>query len=782
MLACGAGLPAPSRAFDWIPPRPFTAVLPSATLKPSTSHALDLTVRANGPGASLVWGATCVGSFACGLSPSSGVLAVPSNGIATVPITVTLPDTALGAVSLTVTLLFEQGGGIAAKVGASIQSASGGRPEIKPLPSTMSAPAGTAGSVAFQVHSTIGSSEQLLITAGRFNPDPNNVGAHFAWGSPPANVTVPGGGTVTVSVPVTISANAYAGNLNTVQLSVTSGGGLSNALGNALVSASSPGSLPTACVPVGLTPLSTDAAGRDGPAPLTARGYWLTPTGLEGVRVIRAASTDSIGPTDANGDGGDDRIVGTIRIPSYAAALSVIPNFVTANAETLDVGLLAAGRAGLMLLDLRVVEDPTFGSWEDFFDSDLNGVDDRILRMIPTPGFATDAAWFRTASGRTVALVAAADSGSIPVSVGYNPAVVVAGTGAGIVAVDVGAALDSLSGVPYAAGTLATPGSVLDLEVRGGGSSAEVAVADGASGVAVYGLSTAAGVPATVTFTPRGTVALSSAWGTPYARDLAWISNTRDSLYLAVAAGAGGAQLVRAPRGGGAPTLMLAQQTAAPAIGVAGTWTGTLGVTLGAGGVALMRAPSASELNKIGPGAPSPYGAPVVLAQGAPWGPNAPLQVAAHQSAMSAASAACFEASAGPIPDLLVSDGGRVLVLRPGTASVTAVDVAESPLPQGAGRLRAAPNPSRGAVTIELRSASAFGKGNLEIGIYDVQGRLVRTLRAPARKDGIAPTVVWDGRDGAGRLVASGRYWARLRRNGASEVETPSATPIAILR
>ena len=779
-LACGAGRPTPAHALDWIPPRPFTAVLPSATLAPSSSHALSLTVRANGPGASLVWGATCVGSFACGITPASGILSVPSNGSATLPITVTLPDTALGAVSLTVTLLFEQGGGIAAKAGASVQAASAGRPEIKPVPSTMSAPAGTAGSVAFQLHSTIGTSELVLLTAGRFNPDANNVGAHFAWGSPPSSVTLPAGGTVTVNVPVTLSANAYGGNLNSVQLSATSNGGLSNAIGNALVSASSPGSLPTACFPVGLTPLSTPATGRDGPTPLTGRGYWLIPTGLEGVRVVHAASTDSIGVTDANGDGGDDRIVGTIRIPSYAASVSVIPGFITAHAETLDVGLLAAGRAGLMLLDLRMIEDPTFGTWEDFFDTDQDGVDDRILRTIPLNGFATDVAWFRAASGRVVALVAAADTGSVPVETSYNPALTVPGTGAGVVAIDVRAALDSLGGIPYAAGTLATPGSALDLEVRGGGSTAELAVADGTSGVSVYGLSTAGGAPATVTFTPRGAVALSSAWGTPYARDLTWVSNTRDSLYVAVAAVAGGVQVIRAPRGGGAPSLALVQQTAAPAIGLAGAWTGTLGVAMGAGGVALMRVPVGSELNKIGPGAPAPYAAPVVIAQGAPWGVSGPLQVAAHQGAMSAATSGCFEATVGPLPDLLVSDGERVLVLRPGTASITAVDVTESPLPSRAGRLRAAPNPSRGMVVLEARLVSAVGRSSIEIGIYDVQGRLVRRLRSPVR-DGVAP-VVWDGHDASGLPVASGRYWARLRGDTADEVAIPDATPIVILR
>jgi hypothetical protein len=62
-----------------------------------------------------------------------------------------------------------------------------------------------------------------------------------------------------------------------------------------------------------------------------------------------------------------------------------------------------------------------------------------------------------------------------------------------------------------------------------------------------------------------------------------------------------------------------------------------------------------------------------------------------------------------------------------------------------------------------------------------VQGRLVRTLRAPVR-DGIAPAV-WDGRNGAGTPVASGRYWARLRRGSvAGDAAIPEATPIVILR
>jgi hypothetical protein len=109
--------------------------------------------------------------------------------------------------------------------------------------------------------------------------------------------------------------------------------------------------------------------------------------------------------------------------------------------------------------------------------------------------------------------------------------------------------------------------------------------------------------------------------------------------------------------------------------------------------------------------------------------------------------------------------------------------VAESPLPSRVGRLRATPSPSRGTVVLEARlgSAVAVGRSSIEIGIYDVQGRLVRMLRAPVRDD-VAP-VIWDGRDTSGALVASGRYWARLRENPAGGVMAGGAgTPIVILR
>jgi len=763
IVSSGAA-PRPARAVDWIPPPRVTALLPSATIAPGASRSLTLTIRANEGGVLASWSATSGGAFALGVSPSSGLIAVPAGSIASVDLTVTVPAAATGASSLTIDIVQDPGGGRVAKVGSTILAATGGRPEVLPLPSTWSAPSGTAGSMAFQLRSTVGASETVLLTAGRFNPDANNAGGVFSGGPAPASAFLPGGGVVMVNLPTTIAAGAWAGNAGAAQLSVTSSGGVSNASGFALSSASFPDSLPSALVPRGLTPFTAASAGRDGPASLAARGYWLLPCGAEGIRVIRHSATDSIGMIDANGDGVDDRIVGTIRIPTFAAALSVLPGFVAASGDTLDLGILAAGGGGVMLLDLRVVEDPPFGAWEDFFDQNFDGIDDRILRTIPTTGFATDAAWFRASSGRHVALVADADAGSNPVEAGYDPALVLPGTGTGIIAVDVEAAIDSLGGVPYAAGSLATPGSALDLEVRGGGAAPEVAIADGGGGFALYGLSVAAGAPATVTFVPRGSVALSPAWGTPYARDVAWIPNTGDSAYAAVAAGAGGVQIVRAPRDAGAPSLVLVQQSAGPAIGLAGAWTGTLGVALGSAGVALLSAPSASDLNQIGPAAPPPYTAPVVLSRVQSWGASGGLERALHLSWATSATALRFRDTAGSIPDLMVSDGTRLLVLRPGTAAITGVAVTGSS-PPAAPPLRVAPNPSRGGVWLEtprapLFSAGATPGGPVTVSIIDARGRLVRQLRAPV--DGTIVRVLWDGLDHRGRPAASGRYWARI--------------------
>ncbi|HET9252604.1 MAG TPA: hypothetical protein VFP58_10865 [Candidatus Eisenbacteria bacterium] len=765
ILACLA--PASARALDWIPPAHVTAVLPGATLARNSTHQLQMVVLSRGAPANLSFTASAQGQFPMLVSPATGNLTVPANSSGAVTFNVTVPDTALGISALSVTLTNELGGGQVATVSAAITAATDGRPEIKPVPGTFLAAAGTSGSVSYQIHSLIGATETITLTTGRSNPDPNNQGALFSGSAAPTTTTLPGAGTITVNVPTTIASNVFAGNRNAIQLTVTSDGGLSTAVGHAV--ASTTGSVPTALFPVGLTPGDGDVAGRDGAAHLASRGYWLVPSGLDGLRVIRDVSTDSIGPVDADGNGGDDRWIGTVRIPSYAASIEVIPGFARAPGDTVDVGLVAAGRGGLMLVDLSVLEDPSFGTWEDFFDVNFDGIDDRIVRIIPTNGFATDVAWFRAPSGRTVAFVADADTGSVPVLATYNPASVTSGTGQGVVAIDVGAALDVIGNPPFAAGTLATPGTALDLEVRGG-ASRDLVIADGASGVHVYGLSASGGTPATVTFTPRGTVSLSNTWGVPYARDVAWVRNTGDSLYAAVGASAGGVQLVRVPKqGGGSPSLVLVQQTLGPAMGLGSAWTGTIGAALGSSGVALLRAPGAAFLDRIAPGAGAPYTAPVTLARLASWAATGmTLEVAGHQTAMSAASAVRFEpTSGGPNPDLLLSDGSRVLVLRPGNAAITAVEVDAPRTPPATYflQLRVSPNPATSgtvnfevnAVPVEPQFTPSLRTRVLEV--YDLQGRLVRRLRAEFA--GTVGHATWDGRDEAGRRVASGRYWVR---------------------
>jgi hypothetical protein len=612
-----------------------------------------------------------------------------------------------------------------------------------------------------------------VVTNGRFNPDPNNAGALFHGGTFPTDVNLPGGATITLSAPTTIAGSAYAGNANGVQCSITSNEGISTATGFALVSVSLPDSLPVALYPVGLTPMAEPAAGRDGAVELPSRGVWLLPAGLNGVEVLTSgAQLARIGPVDTDANGSDDRLVGRIRVPSFAVSIAVVPGFVTPAGDTLDLGLLAAGRGGFMLVDLRQVIGPLFGTWEDFFDQDMNGIDDRIIRMIPVPGFATDVTWFRAANGRVVAMVAAADTGSVPVAVDFNPAAVVAGTGAGVVAIDVSAAIDSLGGTPYAAGTLSTPGSALDLELRrAGGGTPDLAVADGASGVSVYHLTTAVGAPPTVTFTPLGSVALSSAWGAPYARDVCWISNTRDSVYLAIAASAAGVEIVRAPLAG-SPSLVLVQQTLAPAIGLAGTWTGNLGVAMGIGGVALMRIPGGAELDQVSPAASPPYTGPVALSRGQLWTEGRALEVAWHWTPSASATSMQFLGTTGPIPDLLVSDGPRALLLRPGQATITAVGEDRSPPRALPLAVSVSPNPLGSRTEIRVFGASSpAGLGAVDVEIFDVQGRVVRRIHSNLAR------LTWDGRDDRGRRLGSGRYWLRVRA-GARE----ATRPVLILR
>ncbi len=75
-----------------------------------------------------------------------------------------------------------------------------------------------------------------------------------------------------------------------------------------------------------------------------------------------------------------------------------------------------------------------------------------------------------------------------------------------------------------------------------------------------------------------------------------------------------------------------------------------------------------------------------------------------------------------------------------------------------------APNPFNPATTLRFSIAEA---GAVRLAVYDVNGRWVRTLVDGHRTAG-RHVVIWDGRDDAGRAMASGVYISRLTtRNGA---------------
>jgi hypothetical protein len=77
-----------------------------------------------------------------------------------------------------------------------------------------------------------------------------------------------------------------------------------------------------------------------------------------------------------------------------------------------------------------------------------------------------------------------------------------------------------------------------------------------------------------------------------------------------------------------------------------------------------------------------------------------------------------------------------------------------------------APSPFTPGSSLRLALPAA---ARVALEVFDVQGRLVRTLHEGTLPQGIVE-VAWDGRDGAGRRVSSGFYFARLRGEGLRAV------------
>jgi hypothetical protein len=66
--------------------------------------------------------------------------------------------------------------------------------------------------------------------------------------------------------------------------------------------------------------------------------------------------------------------------------------------------------------------------------------------------------------------------------------------------------------------------------------------------------------------------------------------------------------------------------------------------------------------------------------------------------------------------------------------------------------------------------------GRVDLAVYDAAGRRVRTLISGVVAAG-EQKVTWDGRNDAGRALASGTYFARLRTAGVNEVR-----PLVLVR
>lgn len=84
--------------------------------------------------------------------------------------------------------------------------------------------------------------------------------------------------------------------------------------------------------------------------------------------------------------------------------------------------------------------------------------------------------------------------------------------------------------------------------------------------------------------------------------------------------------------------------------------------------------------------------------------------------------------------------------------------VPEAPPAAPVGILQAAPNPTRGSAEL---SFTLVEPGPVVIRVFDVQGRMVRTLLDEARDAG-RQTVFWDGRDDGGDQVHAGIYFLRM--------------------
>lgn len=76
------------------------------------------------------------------------------------------------------------------------------------------------------------------------------------------------------------------------------------------------------------------------------------------------------------------------------------------------------------------------------------------------------------------------------------------------------------------------------------------------------------------------------------------------------------------------------------------------------------------------------------------------------------------------------------------------------------------PNPFNPTTTIEYEIPHT---GDVEVSIFDVQGKKVKELEKRMKESG-SYKAVWDSRDNAGQSVSSGTYFYRVQFNGSQLV------------